>query len=283
MPKGMSLHIGLNSVDPKHYQGWDGQLAACEFDANDMQKIAKKQNFKTQLLLTKKATHEAVTGAIEKVAASLSPGDIFFLTYSGHGGQVPDKNGEDEEDGQDETWALFDREMIDDELYALWGKFETGVRIFMLSDSCHSGTVNRDMVYRRLAATDGIANHFSPKGVAPRFRAMPRSVQEATYRKHKKLYDKVQRDLPAGERVAVGANVLLISGCQDGQYSSDGDKNGAFTEVLKTVWNNGAFKKNYQAFHKEIIRQMPVWQQPNYSRVGLANPAFERQIPLSIE
>src|SRR5882724_9942309 len=34
MPTGASLHIGLNAVDPKNYSGWDGQLTACEFDAN---------------------------------------------------------------------------------------------------------------------------------------------------------------------------------------------------------------------------------------------------------
>ena len=47
MPKGLSLHIGLNFVDPNHYQGWDGQLAACEFDAKDMSALAKKKGFKT--------------------------------------------------------------------------------------------------------------------------------------------------------------------------------------------------------------------------------------------
>ena len=35
MAKGISLNIGLNSVDPNHYGGWDGQLAGCENDAND--------------------------------------------------------------------------------------------------------------------------------------------------------------------------------------------------------------------------------------------------------
>ena len=38
MGRGMSLHIGLNSVDPEHYQ-WDGALAACEFDATDMEAL----------------------------------------------------------------------------------------------------------------------------------------------------------------------------------------------------------------------------------------------------
>jgi hypothetical protein len=45
MPIGASLHIGLNAVDPKQYSGWDGQLTACEFDANDMQALAKTQGF----------------------------------------------------------------------------------------------------------------------------------------------------------------------------------------------------------------------------------------------
>ena len=32
----LSLHLGLNAVDPVHYGGWSGELAACERDATDM-------------------------------------------------------------------------------------------------------------------------------------------------------------------------------------------------------------------------------------------------------
>ena len=42
MAAGCSLHLGLNFVDPAHYGGWDGELRACEFDANDMAAIAKQ-------------------------------------------------------------------------------------------------------------------------------------------------------------------------------------------------------------------------------------------------
>ena len=145
MPRGESVHVGLNSVDPTHYQGWDGKLVACEFDANDMADLAASQGFQTQKLLTRSATADALIAAIDKTAGKLGDGDIFLLTYSGHGGQVPDTNG-DEQDRMDETWVLYDRQVVDDELYALWAKFKPGVRIAIFSDSCHSGTVAREAV-----------------------------------------------------------------------------------------------------------------------------------------
>src|SRR5689334_20507801 len=60
MPKGMSLHIGLNAVDPKHYGGWPGTLVACEADAEDMAAIAKAKKFSVKTLMTNKATRKAV-------------------------------------------------------------------------------------------------------------------------------------------------------------------------------------------------------------------------------
>src|SRR4051794_33260965 len=88
--KGMSLHIGLNAVSAAAYSGWDGPLAACEFDAHDMAAIAKSKKMKSTVLLTKKATRAHVLAAMRRAAKALKSGDLFFLSYSGHGGQVPD-------------------------------------------------------------------------------------------------------------------------------------------------------------------------------------------------
>ena len=99
--KAISLHIGLNGVSAAAYSGWDGPLAACEFDANDMAALAKSKSMKSTVLLTKNATRANVLGGMRSAAKSLKAGDLFFLTYSGHGGQVPDVNG-DEPDRQDE-------------------------------------------------------------------------------------------------------------------------------------------------------------------------------------
>src|SRR5258706_1072087 len=141
-PKAISLHIGLNGVSAAAYSGWDGPLAACEFDANDMAALAKKRGMKPDVLLTKKATRSAVLSGMRSAAKTLKAGDLFFISYSGHGGQVPDTNG-DEVDRQDETWCLYDGQLIDDELYVELSKLAAGVRVLVLSDRCLSGTVTR--------------------------------------------------------------------------------------------------------------------------------------------
>jgi len=287
--KAVSLHVGLNGVNPNAYAGWDGPLAACEFDAKDMQAIAKSKAMKSTLLLTKKATRANVLAGLRGAAGKLKSGDLFFLTYSGHGGQVPDVDG-DEPEGQDETWCLYDGQLIDDELYFELGKFDVGVRVLVLSDSCHSGSVTR--AFPPTLATP----HLRPK-------LMPAPVAMRTYAEHKAFYDNLQRDVAK----AVGRNargrddalgnvngsgrltrvakfnpaVVLISGCQDNQESMDGDHNGAFTEQLLKVWNHGAFNGNYGKFHTLIKAGMPSTQTPNLFALGNA-AAFLAEQPFVV-
>ena len=272
MTKGLSIHIGLDRVDPNHYRDqhgnpWDGALAACEFDAKDMQALAQSQGFQTQLLLSEQAMSAAVMGAITQAAQALESGDILLLTYAGHGGQVPDRNGE-EEDDMDETWCCYDRQIVDDELYTLWSQFRPGVRIMMLSDSCHSGTVAKDPELQQITA--------GPARVAPA------EVQAGTYRVHRALYDEIQSAYPPGDQAEISASVILISGCQDNQTSADGKENGLFTGTLLKVWDDGKFTGNLLHFHQRISERMPWYQSPNYFRTGTPNREFERQRPFTI-
>jgi metacaspase-1 len=271
MSKGIALHIGLNSVDPRHYQGWAGELAACELDAGDMALIAKSRGFASTLLLTKEATRKAVSAAMTIAAGSLKSGDIFFLTYSGHGGQVPDVDG-DESDGLDETWCLFDAQLIDDEIFSSLGAFAAGVRILVLSDSCHSGTVLKDAVITAAAEDPAI-----------RYRAMPPDVVQRTYLANKDFYDQIGTD-PSHRNAQenVKASALLISGCQDNQLSADGAFNGRFTGALKNIWNGGKFRGDYRRFYRGIVAKMPRDQTPNYFTVGKHNQTFEAQQPFTV-
>jgi metacaspase-1 len=53
MPTGFALTIGLNSIDPTHYAGWEGQLTGCEYDAEDMTEVAKSKGFDVKNYLPK--------------------------------------------------------------------------------------------------------------------------------------------------------------------------------------------------------------------------------------
>ncbi len=276
--KGIALTIGLNAVDPEHYGGWVGTLNACEADANDMASIAKSKEFSVQTLLTKEATRIQVINEISNVAASLQSGDIFMLSYSGHGGQLPDLNNDDD-DLQDETWCLYDGQIVDDELNGLYSKFAKGVRILVFSDSCHSGTVTKAAYYQ---GTMG-ARTSATVSATMRYRFMPSDAIRRTYDLNKTFYDKILRETQQQDAEdAVKASVLLISGCQDNQYSQDGDFNGLFTANLLRAWNNGKFKKGYKAFHKAIVSNMPPDQTPNYFWTGVHDKAFEKQRPFTI-
>ena len=277
MPKGMSLHIGLNAVDPKHYGGWPGTLAACEADAEDMTAIATAKKFSAKTLLTTRATRKAVLAELARAAKTLKAGDTFFLTYSGHGGQLPDKNGDEIDDHQDETWCLYDGQVPDDELNDAYAKFAKGVRVLVLSDSCHSGTVTKMAFYR------GTPKHLpGTTDEEARYRMMPDPVALKTYRQNKAFYDPILTSASRDARSQIQASVLLISGCQDNQLSGDGAFNGVFTGNLLTVWQNGEFTGDYPRFYKAIVRLMPPEQTPNYFRVGTLDKKFEAGSPFSI-
>ena len=290
-PRALSLHLGLNVVSAAAYEGWTGPLAACEFDAKDMAALAKGKGMKPTVLLTKKATRAALLSGMRAAAKTLKAGDLFFLTYSGHGGQVPDRN-KDEPDRKDETWCLYDGQLIDDELYLELSRFAAGVRILVLSDSCHSGSVTRERTP-------------PPPPPGTRAKLMPEAVGQRVYAANQAFYDKLQAAVareakvvdpdaalaqvavtgPAATATALVGTfkpaVLLISGCMDNQSSLDGEHNGLFTEKLLKVWNQGKFTGNYASFHTRIRAAMPASQSPNLFALGPA-AAFLKQQPFSV-
>lgn len=263
-----SLSIGLNAVDPAGYDGWDGKLAACEKDADDMFAIAKSQGYEAKVLKRQAATSAAVLAELASAARTVKAGEHFLLTYSGHGGQVPDTNG-DEPDHYDETWCLYDRMVLDDELYAMFGRFAPGARILMLSDSCHSGSVAR-AVFRTRSA--------DPRGeMRPKW--LPLAKAESIYNNRKDLFDSLQQLAGPAEKAKVGASIILISGCRDSEVSYDGPVNGAFTTQVLSVWNGGAFKGTIRQFQDQVSHAMGGQQHPQYFLAGTVDKQFEKMRP----
>jgi metacaspase-1 len=278
MAEGFSLHLGLNRLDASHYAGfagsgegrWEGSLAGCEQDAIDLEAITQAQEFTAATLLGDAATVQAVTDAVEERAASLTEGDLFVLTFSGYGGEVPDKNSDQQ--WRERTWALYDRQMPEDELISLLASFRPNVRLLVLDDSSVSGTVRRDVLsFVDLPLDDD----------APRTRALPPDVASETYRSHSRLYDEIQGSHASGEEAAIPAAVVIISGCAEGQLAEDGSPNGFFTEALLRVWDNGGFSGDYRAFVREITARLPPTQSPVLAQRGSGKP-FVRQRPFSL-
>jgi hypothetical protein len=118
-----------------------------------------------------------------------------------------------------------------------------------------------------------------PPGATKR---IPPDIQDLVNAKQASRHAAAQFIAGPAERASVNASVILISGCQDEQLSSDGSANGLFTEKLKQVWDDGGFSGDYRDFWQSIKGLMPARQQPNYLFVGAANPGFEGQNPFEI-
>jgi hypothetical protein len=80
-------------------------------------------------------------------------GAIILFEFSGHGSQVPDLDGDEKDDGKDETLVTVDSQdapgknfdITDDEIYALTSRLRAFTdNIVYIFDSCHSGSGTRD-------------------------------------------------------------------------------------------------------------------------------------------
>ena len=288
--KGMSLHVGVNTVDPAHYDGWDGQLTACESDALAMQSLAESEGFKPELLLTRDATRQNVVEQIERAAKDLSPGDMFLLSVSGHGGRVPDFNQDEDHDDDsqrmDETLCLYDFQIADDELYMLWTQFKDGVRVLVVPDTCHSGSMAR---FGPTAPTE-LFGRAMPHD--PRIRAMPLHIEdrvwranEAAYRTASKSYSAMKESvMTAPLSSPIQASVLNLGACKDTQYAMDGPQNGAFTGALLSVWDSGRFHGDYRAFRAAIDAEIGSDSQtPQLFEQLLKQPNFVLDRPFTLQ
>jgi len=134
-----ALCIGIND-----YPGTGSDLSGCVNDANDWAAALQKRGFAMTRMFNNKATGGAIRDAISATLGAADAGDLVAITYSGHGSFVPDEDG-DEPDGTDECICPYDISrngpITDDELFDLYSRRRQGVRLLVISDSCHSGSV----------------------------------------------------------------------------------------------------------------------------------------------
>lgn len=127
-----------------------------------------------ETLVNKEATKAGIISSLEGLTRKCRKGDVVYIHFSGHGQQVTDVDG-DEEDGWDEAWIPYDamyayseaykgeKHLIDDEI-AVWlnmikNKIGAEGKLLVVVDACHSGDSDRgneDEEYIRGASDDFI-------------------------------------------------------------------------------------------------------------------------------
>jgi hypothetical protein len=273
MATGMSIHVGVNNTKAA---GVNAPLQGCDQDAKDMFALARSRGFvgvgdgdADEAILGDKATRDGVLGKILIAADKLQAGDIFLFTFSGHGTSRGQED-EEEADERDETLVMQDLFLVDNVLRRVaWPAFRAGVRVVMVSDSCHSGGVAMSLVDDSESessnggssvVTAGSEREWSP--VSPtrnvqrdpqgkfRIRTISQLENQTHFELRKEFYDKVRSELPQIPP-PVEANVLLLAACRENEPTKDGIPNGVFTrELLKVLNSNGS--KTYEQLMSEI-------------------------------
>ena len=228
-----ALCVGINDYP---IAGMD--LKGCVNDARAWSALLRKQydftSADVRVLLDKAATHKKVTDGLKALLAGAKSGDVLVFTNSSHGTYVADANS-DETDRYDEAMCPYDckKELLtDDQLWTLFSDIPRGVRLTVISDSCHSGSV--------LRAAEGVA---TPDDRRKRF-LNPRNLRRP------EISDVRVKATPE-PRPESAQKALLLSGCRSNQYSYDaafGSRyHGAMTYYALQVIEDAGYKLTYDA------------------------------------
>jgi metacaspase-1 len=239
-----ALCVGIND-----YPGTGSDLSGCVNDANDWAEVLATRGYQVATLLDGAAKRAGMVKALEALIDKGQSGDTLVFTFSGHGSWIPDENG-DEDDARDEMLCPHDisknQYLLDDDLAEIFGRKRSGVSLFFLSDSCHSGTVAK--AFAKPLFPDA-AKH-----------PVPRFLPPEAFLKDKKALEKAVVIAAAGAKSTKQAYpALLLAGCRDTEFSYDayfnGRANGAFTRVAIEVLKGKP--KTPSAWHKAIRKHLP--------------------------
>jgi hypothetical protein len=209
-----ALLVGINRYpDPAN------ELRGCVNDVLLMRETLERHYGFTdpggvRVLTDRRATTAAILEGLAWLVDGAAPGDSMVFHYSGHGSQVPDRNG-DEQDGLDEILCPYDLEwehpLTDDDLAAAVAPIPKGALLTVILDCCHSGTGLREP---------------SRNGSGTRHRFLP----------HLMGPDNILRPVRRFGTSITKTGAVLIAACRDDQTSADayidGKYRGAHTWYL---------------------------------------------------
>jgi hypothetical protein len=218
-----------------------------------------------ELITDSRATKACVRGGLENLLTGARRGDVLVFTNSSHGTYRADENGD--ESVYDEALCPYDCEdelLVDDELRELFADIPWGVRLTVISDSCHSGSATRDP-----------EDPFAPDRRRRRF-CDPRSIgrpalsdiRRTSHPRSAELYP--ERDM----------RELLLSGCRSDQYSYDAKFGRTFHGAMSIFAQNLIAQAGYRITYRQLHRRLvPALRDANYEQEPLleGRDYFKRQ------
>ncbi|TQB76845.1 T-complex protein 1 subunit eta [Monascus purpureus] len=267
--KRKALLIGIN------YFGQKGQLRGC---INDVKNVSAylNQNFgyarEDMVILTddqqnpmSQPTKANILRAMHWLVKDARPNDSLFFHYSGHGGQTPDEDG-DEEDGYDEVIYPVDfrqaGHITDDEMHRIMvNPLQPGVRLTAIFDSCHSGSA-LDLPY--VYSTQGLLKEpnlakEAGQGLLGVVSAYARGDMGSVVSTAVDFFKKATKGEQAYQRSkqtkTSPADVIMWSGSRDDQTSQDASVAGQATGAMSWAFIT-ALKKNPQQSYVQLLNSI---------------------------
>lgn len=229
----LAIVLGCTRVDPTAYDGWDGECLGADLDVAHEAEFYHRVGFDGLAgLVNRAATSLTFEHALRHVLEvdRLIARDWLAISFSGHGGQQPDRNG-DELDGRDETWCLWDGQAVDDWIGKMLMAIPAGVNVFVATDSCNSGTAVRG------------SHVFYPA------RSTPIDLARA-----------IPKDF--------ACNLIHFAGCRDGASSYANKRGGAWTNARLAAHRRARKPLTFQEWFDRAAKLMPRNQRPVMTQYG---------------
>jgi len=191
---------------------------------------------------------------LEWLLSNTEPGDELVFYFSGHGSQMRDRDGDELDDGMDEFVLPHDfgwdntHFILDDQVYKVFKELAQGANLTMICDSCHSGTMSRDI---------------KPPGSNPKKKLQtqrrvvyPPFDIEARSKDMELPVNKFGAKSVEGEIKSADQRHVLMSGCKDDQVSWSAVFSGGFWHGGMSYYLVKALKENPNQTWREVQQRV---------------------------
>ena len=248
------------------YPDPDDRLSGCVGDADAWTETLGGLGFEVIRLTDGDATRNGILAGIGSLLRQAAPGDSVVIHYSGHGTNVEDLDGDEEDDGRDEALCPVDFRtgavLIDDDLRGVLDELPAGVALTVLLDCCHSGTATRVAASRSRTRPGGRARFVRPS-----------AQLDAAHRAFRSRAGRA-----AGARGAEGIPIRWVnfSACLPHELALEHGGLGDFTRLATGLLRQGASGLTVGEFQRRILQAFG----PQPAQTPLLDPTGAADLPL---